>query len=213
MGIGLSLDILTGQFAKDMAELEKPIESAVDKTMKEVSVTAKAEGRANIASAGFSSRWQNALRTKQYKDGPENQAVLVYHKIQYAGVFEDGATITGKPLLWLPLANTPAKIGGNLMTVARLSKAIGPLSTIRGKGNTPLLGAPIRLSRTQAASDRPKVTLAALKRGKAGKGILRTVPLFVGIRTANIRKQLSIREICKTLSDAIPALYAKHFEE
>lgn len=215
MSFGFSFGILTGRFAEDMAELDKPIAKAATGAMDDVASVVKTHSRSDIERAGFSKRWQNALRVDKFPSGnklSDSPAVYLHHKIQYAGVFEDGAFIRGKPLLWVPLTGTPPKIGGNLMTVARFTRSIGPLVSMGHDPNKPLLGAPIRLSRSQAAADRPKVTLAALKRGKEGVGILRTIPLFFGIKTANIHKQLNIRQICAKARDRIPEFYAKHFE-
>ena len=36
-------------------------------------------------------------------------AAFIFHKIRYAGVFEEGAVIRGQPLLWLPLGNVPVR--------------------------------------------------------------------------------------------------------
>ena len=38
-------------------------------------------------------------------------AAFIYHKIRYAGVFEEGAVIGGQPLLWLPLPTVPLRRG------------------------------------------------------------------------------------------------------
>jgi hypothetical protein len=130
----------------------------------------------------------------------------------YAGVFEDGAKVQGNPFLWLPLATTPQKIGRNKVTPRRIAAITpGDLVSFRSRTGTPLMGATVRVSRTQAVKDRPRVTLAALRRGREGTGVLRTIPLFFGIRVAEIRRQLNIREICERARDRIPRFYARNF--
>jgi Family of unknown function (DUF6441) len=214
MTFKLLLSALSGDFEESMRELELPIATASTATMDEVAEVVKREGRSDIGRAGFSVRWQNALRVDRYPRGSKKSvdaAVFLFHRIVYAGIFEDGGRIAGQPLLWVPLDSTPKKIGRNRMTAANFGRLIGPLTSLSSRTGTPLLGAPVRLSRTQAASDRPKITLAALRRGKSGTGILRTVPMFVGIRVANMRKQLNIRQICERAQSRIPAIYASKF--
>jgi len=65
----------------------------------------RSSGDAGIAAGGLSRKWQNALRVNIYPPQGDSMhpAAFVYHKIRYAGVFEDGAVIGGQPLLWLPL--------------------------------------------------------------------------------------------------------------
>ena len=66
----------------------------------ETAAKAVAEGRSNIASAGqFGDRWQQGLQYKM-QGGAEPSAIIF--TVGYAGVFEHGATISGKPLLWIP---------------------------------------------------------------------------------------------------------------
>jgi hypothetical protein len=58
--------------------------------------------------------------------GPSLQAkAVIFHKFGFAGVFEHGATIEGKPLLWIP--TTP---GGP--TASRSGKKLTS-ATVRGK--------------------------------------------------------------------------------
>jgi hypothetical protein len=52
-------------------------------------------------------------------------SAIIFHKIGFAGVFEHGATIAGKPLLWIPTTpgGPPASRSGKKLTSA----------TVRGK--------------------------------------------------------------------------------
>ena len=199
-----------------ISELNEPIARTATAAADEVAQIVKADARADIARAGFSKKWQNALRVDRYPKGSKfsiNAAVFIWHKIQYAGVFEDGARISGNPYLWLPLSGVPPRVGRNRMTPENLEKVLPDgLVSFRSRTGVPLMGATVRLSRTQAVKDRPKVTLAALKRGKSGTGILRTIPLFSGIRVTNVPKKLNIKQICERARDRIPSLYASKFE-
>jgi hypothetical protein len=106
-------------------EVERQIEAAEAGAVQDVAKIAVKEGRANIAGAGFSTRWSAALKSKFYANkNTGNPEALIFHSISFAEVFERGATIRGKPLLWLPLErNLPAGIrsprqyGGKLVSV------------------------------------------------------------------------------------------------
>lgn len=215
----LSFRIVSGSFEEQQKESERLIAVAATGAMDEAIGQIKPAARADIAAAGFSRRWQNALRINRYPSRKGSialsPAAYIYHKIEYAGVFEDGATIQGDPLLWLPLSSTPQRISGNLMTARRMGSIIpGKFISMKSRTGLPLLAAQVRVSKTQSIKDRPKVTLAALKRGKEGdKGVLRTIPLFFGVRKTTIGKKLNIREICARAQAQIPSLYAKQFAE
>src|SRR4051812_18715685 len=101
---------------------------------------AKRDGRASIAASGFSRKWQNALRVNIYPPQGDTMrpAAFIYHKIRYAGVFEEGAVIGGQPLLWLPLSTVPLR-RGRPMTPSQYARSIGPLVSIQRPGGPPLL--------------------------------------------------------------------------
>lgn len=99
------------------------------------------EGRADIASAGnFSSdRWQQGLQA-EVTEGGGNILVRVTHAVPYWRVFEFGATIQGKPLLWIPLDFASDAKGvmardypGQLFRVDRSGKAPLLLSATDGE--------------------------------------------------------------------------------
>ncbi|WP_353842903.1 DUF6441 family protein, partial [Mesorhizobium sp.] len=64
----------------------------------------------------------------------DHAAALIFHNIRYAGIFEEGGTISGKPRLWLPLKDTPKRAGRQKMTPALYIKTIGPLVSIERPG-------------------------------------------------------------------------------
>ena len=80
-------------------EVQKPIAKAATAAMKDAGDVAKRTGRSSIASAGFSRKWQNALRVNIYPAQGDSMrpAAFIFHKIRYAGVFEEGAVISGQP--------------------------------------------------------------------------------------------------------------------
>lgn len=203
---------LKGELAKAMEEHYKPIATAATAAMVETAEDIKDRARADIAAAGFGKRWQNALRVDTFpKRGVSaGPAALVYHRIPYADVFEAGASIRGKPTLWVPLQGTPKKIGRERMTPKLFVQQVGPLIPIQG-GRNPLLAAKVALSKTAAKSKEPKLSLAALRRGAAGNGVIKAVPLFVGVPSVTVRDRFSINEIVDKAAGQLVSSYARNF--
>ncbi|TIX27301.1 DUF6441 family protein [Mesorhizobium sp.] len=200
-----------GEFARAMVGIADPIAFAGTAAISEAGDIVKRDGRQDIAAAGFSRKWQNALRVNVYprRRNSMNAAALIYHNIRYAGVFEEGATITGHPRLWLPLKDTPKRAGRQKMTPALYIRTIGPLVSIERPGKPPLLAGKIANRRGKMAAGKVKVTTSALKRGGAGAPST-LVPLFIGIDRVNIRDRFSIRQITERAAARLGALYLKN---
>ena len=109
MSLRITVTAVAGAFFRAMTEGERPMAKAASAAVREAANLAKAGGRANIAAAGFSRKWQNALRAKVYPPNRDsiNAAALIYHKVPYAEVFEEGAIIHGKPMLVAAVAECP----------------------------------------------------------------------------------------------------------
>lgn len=175
---------MMADFKKAMTATYGQIAHAATAAIKEAADLAKAQGRANIASAGFSARWQNALRAKVYPDSGESvdAAAFIFDKIDYAGIFEHGGPIAGKPYLWLPIEkNLP---GGNRMTPKKWVAQIGPLQAVKRGGK-------------------------ALLVGKIGG---KTIPLFIGVATVNMPKKFDIIATVKRVAAQLPELYSKNLK-
>lgn len=210
-----------GSFDKLADEIKSPVARAATAAITEAGEIAKREGRASIAAGGFSRKWQNALRTRTYPSGQPsmNAAVFVYHKINYANVFEDGASISGKPLLWLPLPNVPVVRGGPLKA-SKFKSVVGePLHTIKRPGKPPLLAARVRTTDKRAAKG---LSLSLLRRGAnltvkngkviRGRGTLRSVPLYIGIPLVTISKRFDIAGAVAKAKAQLGALFLKHLK-
>jgi hypothetical protein len=98
----LALEQAREDIARQVAEAKAgAVQDAANEAVK--------NGRANIASAGFSGSWQTALKS-EFFPGDKPSALISLRK-PFAGVFERGVTISGRPLLWLPIEkNLPAGI-------------------------------------------------------------------------------------------------------
>jgi hypothetical protein len=99
------------------------------------------EGRADIAAGGDfgSDRWQQGFRAKISYQRKGVITINVTHDVFYWRVFEYGAVIRGKPLLWIPLSFAKDAQGvrardypGPLFRVDRLAKGKKPLLLTTG---------------------------------------------------------------------------------
>jgi hypothetical protein len=200
-------------FSEAFMRNEKPIARAATLAIAETAGDLKLTARASIAQAGFSKKWQNALRVEAYpKRGKQsiNAAALIYHKISYASVFEDGARITGKPTLWLPMPNVPKKLLGKKLSPKTFK---GPLQYVKRPGKRPLLVTPIRVTAAMAKKPRlGKIAAARINRGTNATGVIRSVPIFFGIDTVRIRKRFDISGATKRAGNKIGSLYFKNLK-
>lgn len=186
-----------GQLAAGFVSIKGPIAIAATLAVRDAAAFGKQVFRAQIAASGLGLKWQNAARTRVYPKGNRasiDAAALLYHKIPYAGVFEDGATIlpTFGPLLWLPLPNVPVISGGRRLPASKYFDVVGsPLYTIKRPGKPPLLGANVRMTDRRASK---AISLSLLKRGRnpGGRGTVRLVPLYVGVPIATDPKKFDI---------------------
>lgn len=212
--LSFNFAIVKGEFEKAMAETIKPIAEAGTAAIREASEIGKRDGRTSIATAGFSKKWQNALRADVFpkRVTSANAAANFYHAIPYAGVFEEGATIRGKPRLWVPLSTTPKVSARARLTPKSFTQAFGPLFSLQN-ARKPVLAANLTVSKSAAKRGPPyKPTKAGLRKGAAGQGIVRAVPVFVGVDTVNIRKRFKLAAAFERAADQLPALYVKNLK-
>jgi hypothetical protein len=97
-------------------------------------------GRANIAAGGNfgSARWQDGFQAKVSFQSRTDLNIRVTHAVSYWKVFEFGAVIHGKPLLWIPMKNSEAAVLG-----VRARDFGQPLFRVNRKGG----GAPLLMSK------------------------------------------------------------------
>lgn len=227
MSARLVFAAVRGQFAQAMERDRQAIAAAGTSAIKDAAAQAKREGRASIAEAGFSRKWQNALRVDVFpKRGDSiDAAAFVHHNIAYAGIFERGGTIHGSPLLWVPLPAAPRKIGGQRVTPRVYVERIGSLHAIKRPGKRPLLAAYV----TRAPGAGRSVSVASLRagarrarRGQAnaafgGRASSRfavvSLPLFVGVPAVHLRKRLSLTAVFNRARATLGPAFIKHLGE
>jgi hypothetical protein len=205
----LIVSAVSGTFDDAVAAMQRPIARAATLAVIDAADDAKNAGRASIASAGFSSKWQNALRANVYPSGGRafsmRAAALIYHKISYAEIFENGAIIAGKPYLWLPTSNAPQRLGGVRISVRQYLAQIGPLEFAARPGKPPLLVAKLRIAGKVTVR---KVRQAGLISGAAESA--RSIPMFVGITQANIPKKFDVLGAISRAAAKLGELYIAH---
>lgn len=201
---------LSGETGALVKEYQKRMQIASVDAMKDVAELAKVGGRKSIAAGGFSNRWQNTLRSKVYpnNDKPLSPAALVYHKIQYSGIFETGGRVAGKPMLWLPLPQVPAGRGSHPLTPRQYVERIGPLRSISRAGRGPMLaGRGSRATITKATATVVRVRKRAVKSGSI---LGDWVPLFVGVPAVVDPQRFNVRREVQQAADKLGARYAAH---
>lgn len=195
----LLLEFVEGEPEEVFRSIEDPLAVAGTAAMKRLGGDIKTQGRAEIRRGGLSSRWSNALRVDMYptRGVSLEPALWIWHKIPYAGVFEKGADISGRPLLWVPLSSMPKKIGGKRPTPRSFG---GDLVYVDRGGEPPLLVGPppsgFRKGRT-----------------KASKGIharyanSQFAPLFIGLSNVHIRKRFGLQALFEKLANNLVGYY------
>lgn len=208
------------------AAIKGTIAGAERAAFQELAIRIQKEGRAEIASAGFSRRWQTGFRTFVFPRRPGAPGQLTLrgqHRIGYANIFERGGTIRGKPLLWVPLPSAPARINGKRTTARAYVQAIGPLHSINRSGRAPLLAgysmrAPVGGRSLSAAQLRTGQRNARRRQarsafgGRLGRAPV-SVPLFVGLSAVRIADRLNVSAVYNRARSDLPDIYAKHLDK
>jgi Family of unknown function (DUF6441) len=199
MPLRFSMTDVAEAWSKSIAAEQARMTRAATAAIHAAGEQGKGAGRASIAGAGFSAKWQNALRVKYYPPSGDSlsPAAFIYHKIDYANVFEEGATIAGKPYLWIAISGAVPPSSGRSdhpMTPAEYQERIGPLVAVEVAGRPPMLFDKYvrvgdrRSRRAQRAGDQRK-------------------PLYVGVPAVDIAKRFDIAGAAKHAADDLPQLY------
>lgn len=201
------------QWVENLSFDQQAMVEAAQATFQAGATIFKFRGRTDIAQAGFSTKWQNTLRVDFYPNDGFNPGLRLWHKIPYAGVFEDGEHVKGQPLLWLPVPGLAKRFGkGQRLDPLSFERATGQdLIPFRDPNTgTPVLGVRIKVPRRGKT---PKLSLSRLRRGTSGKtGVLATVPVFVGVKSVDIRKKFNMQRVRDSVAEELPGLYVRNME-
>jgi hypothetical protein len=111
-------------------QLKKRVQEAAMSSTEQLADDILSEGRADIAAAGrFTGSWISGF-TYDISSGDKAKTIVFRHSNPLWKVFQRGATIKGKPLLWIPVepGGPPARdFPGRLFQVNRRKKRDVPL--------------------------------------------------------------------------------------
>ncbi len=212
MALRFVVAAIRGEFEKEILKIQEPIAKAATAAVKEADKLVKAEASAELRGIGFSTRSSKAMRSViTPKTGDSiNISADFFLRPAYLNVFEEGAAIHGKPLLWLPLDTVPLGVGGKRLTPRQYIDRIGPLHSVRGASKPLLVGKGSRSTILRATSKLVRFRKGALGRGQPQGQV--NVPLFVGISAAIIRKKTDLAGIVRRISGRLGELYLKNFK-
>lgn len=227
MPIELKYQVDKEAFKEAWRSIRGTMAGAARAAMTDLAKQVQAQGRAEIARAGLSPRWQRGFRTYVFPRVPKPGSLDIQmrgqHRIGYANIFERGGIIHGKPLLWIPLPAAPAKINGKPTTAGEFVRSVGPLHSINRPGHPPMLaGYSLR-----APSPGRSLTPAQLRTGQrnarrrqaraAFGGRLNrapvSVPLFVGVPAAKISDRMNVTAIYDRARNNLPEIYFREMQK
>lgn len=220
----MKLDYKTSpeQWKMRMRTVQGTMFGATGAAFRDLARQVQREGRAEIVRGGLGPRFARGFRTWIFPRQPDfttDLSMRGQHRLNFANVFERGGRIAGKPLLWVPLPSAPKRIDGERTTARLYVLKIGPLHSINRPGRPPLLAGyamrgntgraftPGQL-RTGQRNARRNQARAAFG-GRRGKRPV-SVPLFVGLRAAQIRDRLNVSAVYDRGRADLPRFYFKH---
>jgi hypothetical protein len=104
---------------KNIEATVEQVNTAVTAAMNMCQSMIEDQARTMISGSGkFGGRWTDGLHVTL-----DNMRISMSHDIPYAGIFETGGTISGSPLLWLPIGAGPAE-GEKLVSAKGTSKPL-----------------------------------------------------------------------------------------
>lgn len=119
-------------WAQQYTELAAKLNRALTAAMNIAASMILDAARQDISSAGnFGQSWTSGL-TMDIEGAAPNMRMYLTHTIPYAGIFETGGVIQGKPFLWIPISGTDAQgvrasaFGGGLFSAKYPRKGGGP---------------------------------------------------------------------------------------
>ncbi len=211
-----------GQWEKATTEYERIMAKAATLGMRQIGKLAETAARRAVGAAGFTS---NVQRTIQALNKPASGYVLnpkiwLHSTVNYLDVFETGRTITGSPLLWLPLSSVPpnpgsgVKFGGLIgrphMTPSQYIRKVGPLIKVvtRKHGGLIMLGAMVEGPSTKPSRARLRQTFLKRHFGEKTRPT-HFVPMFIGIARVSIPKKFDTKAAVETAAKGLEEAYAQ----
>jgi hypothetical protein len=130
MAVRIRISSIKPQVDETVQQLKQRIQVSATTATEQLADDILREGRSDIASAGrFGSAWTSGF-TYEISGDNNVKTIVFHHSNPLWKVFQRGATIKGKPLLWIPVepGGPPAReFGGRLFQVKRGRKRDVPL--------------------------------------------------------------------------------------
>lgn len=182
-------------YADDAARVKKTVKAA----FKEAGNRIKTRGREAITSGGFTGRFANAFRVTAYPN-----AVSAFHRIPWAGQFEDPKPVIGQPYVWVPiLDNLP---GGNKQrwSPSLFTRMVGPLRGGRNGGRPILFG---------QVSVRGNKVLPLTRKGVRARPAAKVwAPVFIGVTQVNDPKRFDTGAVVERVGGELSEIYGNIWE-
>lgn len=198
-----------GQWVQATTEAEKIMAKGLTAAMRELGKRAAAAANQEIHSSGFASKkWELKPKNFPISGNALDSAVWLHSTVNFEDVFENGKFIVGDPYLWLPFPSVPLWPGDptRQMSPKKYVQSVGPLVTMRRPGKTPMLGAVVT-GRPKAQPFGRFASRTILKRGTRGSGPKTTIPLFVAVPLASIKKKFDVLSAVESITDQLQGLY------
>lgn len=206
----LQMSLVSDDYVEALKRDHDKVARTATETFREAAQLVKQAARSSIAAGGFSGRWQNALRVNVYPQGgiSGSPAIYLYHKISYAGQFEDPQPVHGRPLLWLPiLANLP---GGRRWSPALFTRTVGPLRAGR-HGSRPILFGQVTIGRDNKVAKYPKGNRQVRSYNRNAKRAW--LPVFIGVSSISDPKRFDIAGAVRSVGNQIAEIYSGKWED
>jgi hypothetical protein len=105
-------DPIGTQLASNLAKQKLRVQKAISTAATKLGNTIVEKGRQDISSAGkFGPRWTTSGLTYDVAPEGNSSTINIREAVPYWRVFQYGAVIQGKPLLWIPLSFAPEAQG------------------------------------------------------------------------------------------------------
>jgi hypothetical protein len=197
--------------SKVLKETEQDIEKSVTNAMREVTETLKQDLREDVIAGGLGPRLARTWRGKTFPERTEslNAASFVWSKAaKLADAFDRGALIKSRDGFFLAIPTAAAGPTGR--SANGRSERITPGGWERRTGLRLRFvyrrGAPSLLVADQSRLN--SKGLAAANRRKRGDT---SIPIFILVPQAKLKKRLNIEKIAEETADRVPAILTKHW--
>lgn len=196
------------EFRDAMQAIYRPIAVAATGAMRETEDAIKRRGRKQILDAGFSKAYSTAFRVDSYPIAPKvsaKPALIAQHKVEFSELFETGARISGKPIMWVPIQGAGNKIGKKQLRLKDFIARGEKLVMVKRPGKPPLL-----FGRPLSGMTRPR--RSHQRDGYRRYGSDDMVPLFIGLSVVDIPKKFRIYQMIEREADRMIIRYARHLD-